>query len=1413
MGAQSVSLGTQANTAGVVTVDVTSSTTAGTTVDIKDDATSAFDILMGVTGTTLKFSDTSFNLNNTVGGGTSNTIEITDDASFTDDQFANITSVQTLILGGTGAQNATLGVNAASSDLTSINATAGDASTIYFQGLAAGALNVSMGGGINTVKFDNESLLLGDTISGSGTNNLVVVDDASFDDNVFTHITNVGTLNLDGLGTQLVTIGLNAHSADVVNVHAESAGQTTLDITDSSFFVKLGGLSNTAIVSSSNLADQSIDGGSGTNTLEIGDDAILGDSAFREQSNFADLKFDGTGSQIVTLGSYANGLGLGTIDMTDATVTSTVDITGDVTSAFDIKLGSADTVLQFTNASFVLGSTFEGGSGSNTIQIKDNASFDDSVMFSSSYSIETLALLGTGDQTITLGTNAAQAGFVTIDATSATGLVSIDLTSDYRGVFVTATAASSVEVQMGTGDSDVQVLNAAIVGNTATIMGGSGSNTLTIADDASILDGSLNLISNVEALSLAGTGSQYITLGDQAHSTGIVSVNASSSTSGLTAQFYLAYDSTAVSVMGGSGDDVFIFTNSAFEPNQETIFGGGGTDTIELTDSYSSTDATVTDSAFTNVLEVRELKLDGTGVQHVTIGNLAHNAGISTVQVTDASNATVEIDAAYADPSFGPWDAFNIELGSGNDLVNLNNQALNLLEVYPAPYAPYLHTQTIDGGFGVNTIDVTDDASFTDTSFVNISNIANLVLSGTGAQSITLAADADATGINSITSLNDSNALIDISGMVNDVTVTTGSGADTVELGSGADSLSLGDGNNVVDTTVANLSSADTIVGGSEVTAHTTLDVSGDTISLSDTALANVSHVENLTLTQGLAPAGLYVTLGTNADAAGIHLVDVNTASNTVQIDAHAMTNDLTVSTNTGTESITTGSGNDQIVVDSATHLAGDTIDGGSGNNTLTLTQDASLADTALAHTHNVQDLLLSGTGSQNVTLGANSDSAHVQTVDASHSSGASTIDTSVTTGNLTVSAGTGHDTITTGSGDNNIHVNTADLLNNDTIVGGSGTNTLTLTHDATLADTTLSNVQNVDDLAFSGAGAQEVTLGSYSDAAGVHTLDVSASTGSTVDASATTVTELTILSGAGAQSISTGSGHDSVHLDAVENLSTATIHGGSATDTTVSITHDATLADSTFTTGDSNLHNLTLSGTGSQIVSIGTHADAAGVSHVDGTASQHDSTVTIDSSSNSSHFVATGSGNDSLTAGSGNDTLHGGAGADTMQAGTGHDVFQYSAASDSHGTNIDHILNWQATQDKLAFRTGTASSSGVLTSHAQVLVKTGGGYKLTNASKLNSTAVSHKLALWGGTKTVGGGVTGHSTMVFSAMSALRSTTYNFFEVTYTGAGHSNVFLRYHATSMSTLVASNKMTILVETAAAHTLQATDIVLV
>jgi T1SS-143 domain-containing protein len=412
--------------------------------------------------------------------------------------------------------------------------------------------------------------------------------------------------------------------------------------------------------------------------------------------------------------------------------------------------------------------SLSGGSGTDTLVLTGSGSFDLNTLASFT-GFEKVTLNGVG-QSLTLknGENLQVTGG--------------------NGNTVTLGTSGNDTVAFTGGTNTVNTTNAQFNAN-QTITGGSGADTIKITSAATVVDTAFTHVSGVETLQL-GNFSNSVTLGllaSAAIGTGTLTIDDSSGGAGAP----LLVDTTGlaaaahVNIIGGAGNDTFSFT-SAHLTSADKVAGGAGTDTIQITDA-----ASLTDGAFTQVSGIETLHL-GDFTNTVTLGSTAGTAiGNGTLTIDDTAASAIHpltVDAS------GLTSAAHLNLlgGAGNDLVKLAN-------------AHFTASETINGGVGSDTIQITDTAGYTinDAALANVSNVETLKIGGSGTVNVTLGAhaDADVGGAGHLFTLDDSTGLgnltLDASAMTADVKALGGAGNDTFFSGLGNDIFSGGAGNNV----------------------------------------------------------------------------------------------------------------------------------------------------------------------------------------------------------------------------------------------------------------------------------------------------------------------------------------------------------------------------------------------------------------------------------------------------------------------------------------------------------------------------------------------------------------------------------------------------------------------------------------
>ena len=1072
-GAQDVSLSILAEAAGVVTVDASAGNastinasgyvTAGIAIttnagndtisggggaDTISSGSGDDSIATGAGNDSIRFANANFDANDAVAAGANtDEIRITDDATISDAQFVNKTGVETLFLAGTGSQSVVLAGNANTAGIVTVTALAGNASTIDIGGMSnnvsvstdagndtvvagSGNNNISTGAADDSIRFASANLTLDDTVAGgAGANEIRITDNATVVDADFTNVTGVQTLFLTGTGAQSVTLGSAADAAGVVTVNAAAGNASTIDI---------GGTAN--------------------------DIAVTTDA----------------GSDTVVAGSGDN----------------------------NISTGAADDSIRFADANFTSADTVDGGLGANEIRITDAAAVVDAD-FTSVTNVQTLFLAADAAQSATLGANAQAAGIATVDATSAvtgTSNVTVDA-SAYTVAITINTGAGADTISSGTGNDTISSGAGADIitsgaGNDSilagdgadsirftnanfaaadTVDGGNQIDEIRITDAATITDAQFANKTLVETLFLQADAVQSATLAANAQAAGIVTLDATSATTGTSnvtvdASAYtvaiaistgagadtITGGAAADNISAGDGNDSILYTNARFVAG-ETVDGGNGTDEIRITDA-----ATITDAQFANKSNVETLFLAADAVQSATLAGNSDTAGIVTVDASSAVTATsnITVDAggrtnaitittgAGADTITGGAAADNISAGDGNDSIRYTN-------------ARFVAGETVNGGNGTDEIRITDAATIADAQFANKTLVETLFLQADATQSVTLAGNSDTAGIVTVDASSavtaTSNITVDAGGRTNAIAITTGAGADTITGGGGADSIVAGAGNDSIRFADANFTSADTVAGGAGANEIRITDAA----NVVDADFTGVTNVQTLVLA---ADAAQSATLAANAQTAGVVTIDATAATSgasNVTVDASGYTVAITINTGAGADVLIGGTGNDTLSAgngnDTLTGGAGaDALNGGGGANVVAETRDANfvLADTTLDIGAEGTDTL-TGIGTANLTGGASNNSFTVSgwtglgTMDGAGNTADTIIasnDVSFTLANASLARSGGQQTLTlanmesatlTGGGSANAFV-LSGWTGSGSMTGNGGTDTLT---------------------------------------------------------------------------------------------------------------------------------------------------------------------------------------------------------------------------------------------------------------------------------------------------------------------------------------------------------------------------------
>ena len=1192
-------------------------------------------------------------------------------------------------------------------------------------------------GGVNVA-----TLTAIDVLNGGGGTDSLILGQGALVDAAFSNMTSIEKMFTNGA----VTAGVNANAMGLNDITTTGTGGLTLAAGYNKDFTY------TALVN----AIDSVD--------------------FQNQATGAELRVslveagigNGIAGNVTVQAEDSSGAvtgGISTLDDEGTTLSSTIDttLTFDVRGADDVTKGS------FTQVH--LGDFLNGGDtnaavlGTNTIYVNSGAGTDS---LRGGAGNDYLDGEAGNDTFATNGGNDTVDGGLGNDTIG--GGAGNELLRGQGGNDQITMAAGSDNVSGGDGNDTI--VAAANFTAADTVAGGDGTDVMTMG--TAMADTNFANVSGLEAVAV--TGNLAHTIGTTAEAAGIrsVTMDATAVQETLSATTYTAGLSVDLS---GSGIDRILLSNAdntvSFGSTDEldssgvndTITFGSGSDTIRAdVDGTNATTGTidldnitglenvvVNGSTGTDVATLQFDAVTATGTNTITIDgasltgatdsltvtnnagatndffNITGGAGADTLQgaATTASGGDTLAGGAGNDSLSGQNGNDSVLGGAGSDTITVGAGSVNVSggdandTINMA--ATLTVADTVDGGDGTDVLTVTTaGGTGADAAYANVSNVESLALGGAGAT--TLGANAQAAGIRSI-ALDNTGAnaeTVNLTAYTTAVTVDmSGQGDDLVQLSNVTGNVVSFSSNDELDAGAGN----DSInLGTGSDTIRADVDGTNQTVGTID--LDQISGLENIV-----------VNASTGTDVVAITFDAVtSTTTETITIDGAALTgvsDTIAITNNVGAVdkrfSITGGVAGDTLAGAQGTALSGDTLVGGTGNDSLI--------------GNGGTDILDGGTGNDSITGGAGNDSII---------GGAGSDAITANAGTDTIDAGDSDDTITMG----------ANFTFDDQINGGaqgSGGDTLSVAGGVT--DVNFLNTSNIENLTLATAGDNR--LGFRAQAAGITTV-TSIDTQDTVGA-ATYTTGLAVTMSNGSDSIATGSGNDTLTFDGADEMDqTDTISFGSGSDT---LTNTAVAAAANQATLDldnvTGLESLVLSGTtGDDVTTVQFNAVTTAVTD----------TLTVDASSHTTandqlimannSALATvnfnvigssvgqntlqggigadtlvgGAANDSIIANGGNDTFSMSGGNDTINAGTGNDTMDLGAGADSviasagsdritGGSGVDNIALSQANTSKFVYATVTDLTFGPAAAERDIL--TFDSSSNVAAETFNSTAIA----------------------------------------------------------------------------------------
>jgi hypothetical protein len=585
------------------------------------------------------------------GADGTDTLSFANEALIADTLFARADSIEVLQL--SGASDVILGTYADSTGIETV--IGGSGGTTFTQdALSSNAYYLD-----GSVDSENGNLFVmasaaqvgeNTLIGGDGFDTLQVGEDV-IDDESLTNTTRVEILQLTGSSS--VELGSYADQSGLLTVVGGSGSSTFTHGSGSETSYYLDGSDGASnLFSAADNVLSSIDtfvGGNGIDTLQIGED-VIDDSAFANHSSIEVLQL--TGSSEVTLGGAADNLGIATVvgGIGSNTITHAVE---NSTSLYIDGSEAASNLFVVGDLISFSQDTILGGTGLDTVQLGEDV-IDDAA-FVNHRDLDVVQLTGSSD--ITLGEQADFAGITTVmGGTGNSGFTQQAM--NYASLYLDGSESTTNLFTLNDGGQ--------LTANT--LLGGNGSDTLQIATTETILDTDFINTSSVEVLRL--TGSSEVTLGEKADSAGIATVIGGTGSSTIT---HADKNYGALLLDGSNGASNLFVINGEAELTLDTIIGGVGTDTLQL-----ATGASIDNTTIANVSLIEVLALSGTSdvtlgsaASAAGISTIYGGSGATSLDASAMTGSLVIDASAGSGASFllAGSGADNITGGTGDDTL------------------------------------------------------------------------------------------------------------------------------------------------------------------------------------------------------------------------------------------------------------------------------------------------------------------------------------------------------------------------------------------------------------------------------------------------------------------------------------------------------------------------------------------------------------------------------------------------------------------------------------------------------------------------------------------------------------------------------------------------------------------------
>ncbi len=951
----------------------------------------------------------------------------------------------------------------------------------------------------------------GSSTGGTGTNKL---DQTNFnkivDTNKVKDVENL-TLSTGNVEVDLELTNTNGNFQNEVTI--AGSGKTTLKVKQDTQKISLGSGSGDVTVSGASVGDLNL--GGGQNTLKVENSGKIGEVTGSNEKDT--ITISGSSSQVdkITTNGGADEIKLenaGTLKTLEASSgTETVTVSGsgsisNITGEGKVKIGDNTTLNNTLDIGSYKAELTISGSSAN---VKNLLADDNKIKLEANSQIEKLQIKDGGNVSV------SGSGSITFDTTNDTGTHTLTVGQDTTLKTFTAGSGddtitianggklSGDKLELTNGNNTLNIASGGNVENLTNITTGNGTNKITIDKDATASQlANINLGDGTNTLDLSVSGSNLTVSGgsgtDNINLSGangkITTLNAGENATNISLK---ANDNTittinandkgsAINIASGSGTITTIEGKSGLD---SISVGKGntiseiktGTGAISIDGEGTITKVTVSQNASGDIsigngtkTTVATLQAGNNGTSNQNI-NLANGSTISTLEAKSGGAITLNGNGEVSTLDLTGNSTENITIANGASVKNFTTDQNGSDNITVASGGKLDVTDTgknLNFSGGTSKLEVQSGG--------DISTITTITM-GDGSGSVTLKDGAKADKLATINLGNgDNNLDLGISGATQGITVSGGSGTDTIKVSGAGKITTLNAGANKTDITLENGGSISTINANNN--ASSTISVSG---SGHITKIAGNTQTDNITLGKDITVDTIDTGANQTTTINGGNITTLSTQSVgnvNVTVDKNANIKTMNTSNTAGAVTISGAS-----TVDSLTAAGAVTISGASTVNSLTTTGSGDItlsgAGTTLKNDLNGKSgannkiTIADGAkvdGTINLNTAQDSDRQNNKTGDQVIVSGASTVVNKIDTGS-------GAKTITI---ENNATINTIDAgyKKNDILLSGSGTVKELITGDTAPGGTDKHVIQIGGDNANKTLSVEKFTAGTGTD-------------------------------------------------------------------------------------------------------------------------------------------------------------------------------------------------------------------------------------------------------------------------------------------------------------------------------------------